>query len=69
MKITRKTKLTEVLQKNPRAVEILINAGMHCIGCPMAMQETLEQGCVAHGINDKEIEKLLDKLNKNHKES
>ena len=65
MKITKKTKLNKIIEKNPRAAKELIDAGMHCVGCPMAMQETLKQGCIAHGMDDKDIQKLIDKLNKN----
>ena len=64
MKITKKTKLIEILKKNPKAADILIDAGMHCVGCPMAMQESLEQGCLAHGMEEKDIEELIEKLNK-----
>ena len=63
MKITKETKLSALLQKNPEKAEILFEAGMHCLGCPMAMQETLEQGCLAHGMGEKEIEELVSKLN------
>ena len=64
MKVTNKTKLSEILGKNPKAAEILFEAGMACVGCPMAMQETVEQGCLAHGMNKKEIERLIKELNK-----
>lgn len=63
-RISRNTKLSEVLKINKNAAEILFNKGLACIGCPMAMEETLEQGCKAHGMNDKEIEDLLKKINK-----
>ena len=33
---------------------------MACMGCPMAMQETIEQGALAHGIDPK---KLVEELN------
>lgn len=62
-KITNKTKMNEILNKNPNAAELLFESGMGCIGCPMAMQESLEDGCRAHGMSEKEIEKLIKKLN------
>lgn len=64
MKITKKTKMSKILEENPKAAGILFKSGMGCVGCPMAMQETLEQGCKAHGMSDKEINKILEKLNK-----
>jgi len=64
MKISKKTKLNEVLEQKPKAAEILFEAGMHCLGCPMTMQESLEDGCLAHGMSKKEIEELIKELNK-----
>ncbi len=64
MKITKKTKLSEILVKNEKAAEMLFKAGLSCIGCPMAMQETIEEGCLAHGMNDKEIDELIERLNR-----
>ena len=64
MKINKSTKISKVVGANPKAVEILFKAGLTCIGCPMAQQETLEQGCKAHGMNKKEIKKLVKELNK-----
>ncbi len=66
-KITKKTKMNELLEKNPESAEILFEAGLSCVGCPMAMQETLEQGCLSHGISEKEIDKLVKKLNEEGK--
>jgi hybrid cluster-associated redox disulfide protein len=66
-KITRRTKLTEIMRINPDAAEMLFGLGMSCIGCPMARSETLEEGCLAHGMSKKEIEKLVEKLNKTGK--
>jgi len=63
MKITKKTPLNKILTINPKAAEYLFEAGMSCVGCPMAMQETLEQGCIAHGMNQKQINELIKKLN------
>ncbi len=63
VKITGKTRLSEIMQKNPKAAEILFGAGMHCIGCAMASDESLEQGCLAHGMDKKQIDELLKKLN------
>jgi len=63
-KITKKTKIAEIVKKKPEAAEMLFEAGMMCIGCAMAQQETLEQGCRAHGMNNKEIDELIKKLNK-----
>ena len=63
MKITKKTRMSKILEEKPKAAKLLVNAGMHCVGCPMVMQETLEEGCIAHGMNKKQIDELVEKLN------
>ena len=56
----------EILRKYPESAEIFIKNGMYCYGCPMAMQETLEEGIEAHGLN---VKKIIDELNKSIKEN
>ena len=63
MKITKQMKFSEILESKSEAVEILFSMGMHCVGCPMSSQESLEEGCKAHGMSDKEIDELVEKLN------
>ena len=60
-KITKKTKFSEVLEGNPEMADFLMEKGMFCIGCPMAMEENLEDGALAHGIKP---EKLIKEINK-----
>ena len=67
MKITKKTKIGELLDKDPEAGNLLMEAGMGCVGCPMAQMESIEEGCLAHGVDEKDIEKLVEKINKREK--
>ncbi|OGJ13189.1 hypothetical protein A3K82_01255 [Candidatus Pacearchaeota archaeon RBG_19FT_COMBO_34_9] len=62
--ITKEITFTELMKKHSNAANILFESGLHCIGCGMAMYETLEQGCMAHGMNMKQINELIKKLNK-----
>jgi hybrid cluster-associated redox disulfide protein len=64
MKITRKTDMHELLVAKPELAGILFQSGMGCAGCPMSMGETIEEGCKVHGMSDKEIDKLIEKMNK-----
>ena len=34
---------------------------MHCLGCPGARSENLEQACAVHGVS---VDELVEKLNK-----
>lgn len=60
MKITKDMTIGEVMRDYPETAEVLMKNGLRCIGCVMAMMETLEQGTKSHGIN---LEKLLKELN------
>jgi len=59
--ITKKMTIHEIVQKYPKSIKILMKNGMSCFGCPFALQETLEQGALAHGID---VDKILKELNK-----
>ena len=63
-KITKKTKFSKILESRKDAAEILFKAGLHCVGCPMTAHESLEDGCLTHGMSIKDINKLVEKLNK-----
>ena len=49
--IERTTKIGELLEIAPEKAEILLQAGMHCLGCPASQAETLEEACEVHGID------------------
>jgi hybrid cluster-associated redox disulfide protein len=66
LRINKNMTFEDVLRINPKIAEILMKKGMHCIGCSMAMYETLEQGAIMHGINP---DKLVDELNKKIKKT
>ena len=58
--ITKDIGINELAEKYPKTIPILLDFGMHCIGCMAAQFETLEQGCMAHGIN---ADKLVKDIN------
>lgn len=67
--IVKKTMMFADIMEYPEAVEVLFKSGMHCVGCSMASFETIEQGCLSHGLNPNKIvdeinKKLSKKLNK-----
>lgn len=69
-KITRKISFAELMDKHPEVIEILMNKGMHCIGCPMATGEILEQGALMHGLDpDKLVDEINDKIAKKVRKS
>ena len=62
--INRNMTLGELVQNYPEAATLLARKGLHCIGCGMAAWETVEQGCQAHGMSDKDIDKLVEEMNR-----
>lgn len=60
MKFNKDTKIGEILEIAPDKVDILLESGMHCIGCPASQMETLEEACEVHGID---VNEVLEKLN------
>lgn len=60
MKFNKDITICEILEFAPEKTDILLEAGMHCLGCPAAQMETLEEACNAHGIN---VEEVIEKLN------
>lgn len=58
--ITKDMLISEVIQRKPRTIELLMMVGLGCIGCPASMMESIEQGAMTHGI-DPDV--LVQKLN------
>ena len=51
MEITKDTTMGEMLDYDGRIAYILMQSGMHCVGCPSSIGETLEEACVVHGLD------------------
>jgi hybrid cluster-associated redox disulfide protein len=62
--ITKNSFINEVIKNYPGLAEDFFNLGMMCVGCPMSAQETIEQGCEAHGLTKKQTDKFVEMLNK-----
>lgn len=59
-KFSKDMTIGEILTKDQMAGPLLVEAGMHCIGCPSAQGETLEEAAMVHGMD---ADKLLEQLN------
>ena len=57
--ITKEMTIGEILRTNPDVAPILMNAGMHCLGCPSAQGESLEEAAMVHGMD---IDELMAKI-------
>ena len=61
MEITKKTTMGQLLSYDRGVAIVLMQAGMHCIGCPSSIHESLEEACMVHGIS---ADELLANINK-----
>ncbi len=63
--ISKETRIGELLVTFPEAAPILMEIGMHCLGCPSSQMETVEEAAMVHGIDPdalvKEINDFLAK--------
>lgn len=60
MKITKDTIIGDVLKIDGDLAPFFLEIGMHCLGCPSATSETIEEACYVH---DADCDALVEKLN------
>lgn len=58
--VSKDTKIGELMTIFPGAAPILMEIGMHCLGCPASQMETLEEAAMVHGIDG---DLLVEKIN------
>ena len=58
--ITKDTIIIDVLKLNPETAQFFFEIGMHCLGCPSASGESVEQACMVHGAD---CDALIEKIN------
>ena len=58
--ITGDTMIGELLMIDSSLAPVLMGIGMHCLGCPSARGETIEQACMVHGVD---ADELIAKIN------
>lgn len=61
MEIKKDTKIGEIIEKEPEKVDVLLEAGMHCVGCPASAGETIEEACMVHGLDVNDVLKEINK--------
>ncbi len=55
--------LGEIVARYPKTAKIMLEYGLHCVGCGANELDTVYAGCKAHGMADEEIDELIDRLN------
>jgi hybrid cluster-associated redox disulfide protein len=59
-KVTKDMIISDILKLDRGTIPILLNSGMHCLGCPSSSGESLEDACEIHGID---VDQLVVELN------
>lgn len=58
--VTKDMIIMDVLRLDPGSADFFFQIGMHCLGCPSASGESIEQACQVHGVDPDE---LVEKIN------
>ncbi len=53
--ITKETMIGDLLRIDAGVAPVLMEIGMHCLGCPASQMETIEEAAAVHGINPDEL--------------
>lgn len=63
MEITKQTTMGDMIEYDRGIAVVLMEAGMHCVGCPASIGESLEEACQVHGLDsDKVLKDIQDYL-------
>ena len=60
MRITEDMIIGDILDLDPDTAPYFLEMGMHCLGCPSARGESVQQACRVHGVD---VDELVAKLN------
>lgn len=62
MNINKDMTIGEILRANPDVAPVLLEAGMHCLGCPSAQGESLAEAAMVHGLDINELMTKIEAL-------
>ena len=62
MKVTKQSIIGDVLDFAPATAQFFLAIGMHCLGCPSARGESIEDACAVHGTNADELIEAINKF-------
>ena len=54
-KVTKDTMIGELLQIDADIAPMLLNIGMHCLGCPSSQMETIAEAAMVHGLDPDDL--------------
>ena len=54
-RVTKDTMIGDLLQIDQNVAPLLLNIGMHCLGCPSSQRETIEEAAMVHGLDPDDL--------------
>ena len=60
MVVTKESVIGDVLDAAPTTAQFFLGMGMHCLGCPSARGESIEDACAVHGVDPDELVKEIN---------
>ena len=60
MVVTKESVIGDVLDAAPTTAQFFLGMGMHCLGCPSARGESIEDACAVHGVDPDQLVKEIN---------
>ena len=60
MQVTKESLIGDVLDAHPDTAQFFMEIGMHCLGCPSARGESIEEACMVHGTDADELVRRIN---------
>lgn len=52
--------IADMIEMDDSIIPVLLNIGMHCIGCASSLGETLEDAAYVHGLDPDDLCEMLN---------
>lgn len=63
MQVTKDTNLGEIAHSYPQAAQIMLEYGLHCVGCHFNTMDSVAMGAKIHGMSDEEVDEMVGRIN------
>ncbi|MBI2414862.1 SUF system NifU family Fe-S cluster assembly protein [candidate division WWE3 bacterium] len=61
--LTKDSNIAQAVMKYPAIAEVLLDYGLHCVGCFANTFDSIETGAKIHGYLDEEIDEMVERIN------
>lgn len=61
--VTRDSNLGDIAKSYPQAAAVMLEYGLHCVGCFANQFDTVEMGARIHGMTETEVDEMLQRIN------